>query len=46
MFQDRVLRGGSWHSPAVYCRSANRGTYSPQSRNISLGFRLVRASGN
>jgi formylglycine-generating enzyme required for sulfatase activity len=43
--QDRVLRGGSWHSPAVYCRSANRRTYSPESRNISLGFRLVRAHG-
>ena len=41
--QDRVLRGGSWHSPVVYCRSANRRYYGPQARNISLGFRLVRA---
>ncbi|HXP63166.1 MAG TPA: formylglycine-generating enzyme family protein [Dongiaceae bacterium] len=40
--QYRVLRGGSWHSPAVYCRSANRRTYGPDSRNISLGFRLAR----
>ncbi len=39
---ERILRGGSWHSPAVCCRSANRRTYSPGSRNISLGFRLVR----
>ena len=43
--QVRVLRGGSWHSPVVYCRSANRRYYDPQARNISLGFRLVRADG-
>ncbi len=38
----RVIRGGSWHSPAGYCRSAMRRYYSPDSRNISLGFRVVR----
>jgi formylglycine-generating enzyme required for sulfatase activity len=42
--QDRIMRGGSWHSPAAYCRSANRRIYSPDTRNISLGFRLVRTA--
>ncbi len=37
----RVFRGGSWLSYAGYCRSANRGGYSPGARSISLGFRLA-----
>jgi formylglycine-generating enzyme required for sulfatase activity len=39
----RVYRGGSWTSPAGYCRSASRGRNSPGFRNIYLGFRLAAA---
>ena len=39
----RVLRGGSWHSSAGYCRSAPRDGYWPLTRDGCLGFRLVRA---
>lgn len=41
----RVLRGGSWGDDAGYCRSANRGNYSPGGRNDDIGFRLVRLPG-
>lgn len=37
----RVLRGGSWGSLASYLRSADRSGYSPGSRYVSLGFRVV-----
>jgi formylglycine-generating enzyme required for sulfatase activity len=38
----RILRGGSWESPAKNCRSAVRGLYSPDRRDDRLGFRIVR----
>jgi len=38
----RVLRGGSWGSPASICRSANRNGVTPANRGSSIGFRLVR----
>lgn len=38
----RVIRGGSWGSPAAYCWSAVRGYVSPGDRFNHLGFRLVR----
>lgn len=38
----RVVRGGSWVSPAGYCRSANRDPYSPGVIHVSLGIRLAR----
>jgi len=38
----RVIRGGSWHNDAQYCRSANRYDLSPGGRNLSLGLRLMR----
>jgi formylglycine-generating enzyme required for sulfatase activity len=38
---DRVLRGGSWYLIATYCRSAYRFKYSPDSRYIGIGFRVV-----
>ncbi len=38
----RVLRGGSWFSPARDLRSACRGRYAPVSRDDDIGFRLVR----
>ena len=37
----RVLRGGSWSDYAIYCRSAYRYGYTPDSRSGSIGFRLV-----
>ncbi len=39
---DRVIRGGSWGSGAVYCRSAYRAVWTPGDRFVNLGFRLVR----
>jgi formylglycine-generating enzyme required for sulfatase activity len=37
----RVVRGGNWSSLAWSCRSANRGSYPPGSRDDRLGFRLA-----
>ena len=37
----RVVRGGGWSRVALYCRSANRLSYDPANRFISLGFRLA-----
>jgi uncharacterized repeat protein (TIGR02543 family) len=41
---DRVARGGSWDDSAEYVRSAHRDDGNPNSRSISVGFRLVRAA--
>jgi len=38
----RVYRGGSWDYDASFARCAFRRAYSPDYRNSSLGFRLVR----
>ena len=38
----RVSRGGSWISLARYCRSGNRCEFTPNYRNLYLGFRLLR----
>jgi formylglycine-generating enzyme required for sulfatase activity len=38
---NRVSRGGSWFRSAGHCRSANRGSNTPDSRFGSLGFRLA-----
>ena len=35
----QVLRGGSWLSPARFCRSAGRGRDEPSHRLDGLGFR-------
>ena len=37
---DRVNRGGGWINDAGFCRSANRGRSTPESRFILLGFRV------
>ena len=37
----RVLRGGSWYSLAVICRSAYRNHWLPTLRDYDQGFRLV-----
>ena len=38
----RVLRGGSWHYPAVDCRSAVRLRYPPDYRFSNFGIRVAR----
>ena len=40
---NRVVRGCSWTSPAVNCRSANRDTAAHETANNDLGFRVVYA---
>ncbi len=37
----RVLRGGSWNDGAQGCRSADRGSITPDARHFSFGFRLL-----
>ncbi|MCB2153646.1 formylglycine-generating enzyme family protein [bacterium] len=37
----RVLRGGSWNSPARLCRSASRWREDPDTRSASTGFRVL-----
>ena len=39
----RVIRGGSWFSPAEYCRSAELSRFAPSARYFSLGFRVARS---
>jgi formylglycine-generating enzyme required for sulfatase activity len=39
----RVLRGGSWHLDASFCRSAYRYRFVPAYRSYFLGFRLARS---
>ena len=38
----RVIRGGSWLSPAEDCRAASRSHAHPTFRGANVGFRLVR----
>lgn len=38
----RILRGGGWHQPPKYCRSACRSYYKPVAKRNSLGFRILR----
>src|SRR5262249_9857231 len=42
---DRVIRGGSWNSPAEYCRAAYRLWIRPAGGGHDLGFRVVRVPG-
>lgn len=37
----RVIRGGSWYSPARYLRAASRNALRPGDRGSDLGFRLA-----
>jgi formylglycine-generating enzyme required for sulfatase activity len=39
---NRVLRGGSFASPASYVRSSSRNGYGPASRSLYTGFRPAR----
>ncbi len=38
---NRVVRGGSWATPASRCRSAARWSEPPDTRHDDLGFRIV-----
>jgi len=40
----RVIRGGSWSSYPVYCRSAYRGIGYPRATDYFIGFRIVCSS--
>jgi len=39
---NRVIRGGSFVTSAVFCRSADRGVRLPDGRGINIGFRPAR----
>ncbi len=39
---NRIFRGGSWNTSAIFARCANRGSYKPTARRNSIGFRIVR----
>jgi formylglycine-generating enzyme len=41
----RVIRGGSWSYFALSCRTANRNIINPGFRDVSVGFRSVRPTG-
>jgi formylglycine-generating enzyme required for sulfatase activity len=41
----RVQRGGSWGNDPQLCRSANRHSFAPDNRRLSLGFRVVLRAG-
>ena len=38
----RMMRGGSWDSPAESCRSASRGFFSPNEPVGNVGFRVIQ----
>ena len=38
---NRVVRGGSWNTPASRCRSAARSSEPPSTRRDDIGFRIV-----
>jgi len=40
---DHIIRGGSWHSDAIYCRAASRKWNGPSSGLPFVGFRLALA---
>ena len=37
----RVVRGGAWFAPALYCRCATRDWYAPDSASEHYGFRMA-----
>lgn len=40
---DRVVRGGSWHSPPIFGRAAHRTWNNPDGRSQFIGFRVALA---
>jgi formylglycine-generating enzyme required for sulfatase activity len=39
--RERVIRGGSWNSEAIHCRSASRTSGAPLLQDMKVGFRVV-----
>jgi formylglycine-generating enzyme required for sulfatase activity len=39
---DRTIRGGSWYTPAIACRTTNFCRIDPAFRSCDLGFRVAR----
>lgn len=37
----RILRGGSWGSTSIFCRTSNRYSADPEERYSTVGFRVV-----
>ena len=42
--RERVIRGGSFHDPAIYIRSTTRNWSEPNNKIRDLGFRIVLIS--
>jgi formylglycine-generating enzyme required for sulfatase activity len=41
---NRLLRGGSWNDPAIYCRVVDRNNLNPSNTGFNVGFRVARSS--
>jgi hypothetical protein len=41
LLRERVIRGGSWNSEAIHCRSASRTSAAPLLQDMKVGFRVV-----
>lgn len=41
---NRAAKGGAWHSPSKYCRTANRLNVSPYKGHPNKGFRIARTA--
>jgi formylglycine-generating enzyme required for sulfatase activity len=41
LLRERVIRGGSWNSEAIHCRSASRTSGAPLLQDRKVGFRMV-----
>jgi formylglycine-generating enzyme required for sulfatase activity len=39
--RERVIRGGSWRGGPWFCRSAERWSMAPDTREINIGLRVV-----
>ena len=39
--EERVMRGGSWELPSLFCGSAQRFKLKPKTRSATVGFRVV-----
>ena len=39
--QERVIRGGFWHSYPQHCRCAYRDSFEPNQKSSTIGFRIV-----
>lgn len=37
----RIIRGGSWHTPAILCRASSRHAFNPAEGGSGIGFRAA-----